>query len=226
MKKALFIIVFMIAFVWGAMIVTQAEDRTVEDLVKTIRDKYKTVDALKAHFAQKNFIASLNQFREFEGTIFLKRPHLFCMDVTFPGTQKLVFDDHYYWIYTESAEQVLKNPVPPNFVQHPLINLIHTMENLDQDFIVSQGITRSADEYSLTLTLKTPQSDIEGAHLTVGKKDFQIHELLLRYCSGNYTQFTLTETVENPSIPSECFQFTPPPGVEVIENPASTAQAR
>ena len=226
MKKMLFIVILLMPFIWGALIATQAEDRTVEDLVKTIRDKYSAVNALKAHFAQKNFIDSLNQFREFEGTLFLKRPHLFCMEVTFPGTQKLLFDGHYYWIYTASAEQVLKNPVPPNFVQHPLINLIHTMENLDQDFIVSQGITRSADEYSLTLTLKTPQSDIEGAHLTVGKKDFQIHELLLRYCSGNYTQFTLTETEENPSIPLERFQFTPPPGVDVIENPAPTEQSR
>jgi outer membrane lipoprotein-sorting protein len=129
-------------------------------------------------------------------------------------------------VYTASNKQVLKNPVPPSFAQHPLINLIHTMENLDRDFIVSQGITRSADEYSLTLTLKTPQGDIQGAHLTVGKKDFTIHELLLRYCSGNYTQFTLSETEENPSIPAARFQFTPPPGVEVIENPAATAHSR
>ena len=226
MKKTLFVTVLLIAFAWGAMIATQAEDRTVEDLVKTIRDKYRTVDALKARFAQKNYIAALNQFREFEGILLLKRPHLFSMDVTLPSTQKLLFDGRFYWVYTASNKQVIKNPVPPNFVEHPLINLIHTMENLDRDFIVSQGITRSADEYSLTLTLRKPQSDIEGAHLTVGKKDFQIHELLLRYCSGNYTRFTLTDTVENQDIPLERFQFTPPPGVEVIENPADISHPR
>ena len=221
MKKILFVAA-LTAFIWGAIIAAEAEDRTVEDLVKAIRDKYQTVTTLKADFVQRNFVASLNQFRDFEGTILLKRPHLFRMDVSLPGRQLLLFDGQYYWAYTASMEQALKNPVPPNFTRHPLINLLHTMENLDHDFNISQGIPRAADEYSLTLILKDPQSDIESIHLLVGKKDFQIHELILRYCSGNYTRFTLTEIVENPPVQPELFQFSPHPGVEVIENPTGT----
>ena len=213
-----------IALVWGVGGGTQEQEQTLENLVGAIQKKYQGVNSLIAHFSQKNFVASLNQFREFQGTITLKRPHLFLMEVTSPSTQQLVFDGSFYWVYTQASHQALKNPVPPGFAQHPLINLINTMANLDQDFIVSQGISHSADEYSLTLTLRTPQSDIESAHLAVGKKDFQIRELLLRYSSGNYTQFFLTELKENLDVPLARFRFEPPPGVEVVENPAPAAE--
>ena len=195
-----------------------AEGQAVEDLVRAIRQKYETVDSLTADFAQKNYIATLDQFRHFQGHVSLKRPHLFSMNVTSPSAQRLVFDGQFYWVYTEATEQVIKNAVPPNFTQHPLINVIHTMENLDKDFIVSQGITRSADEHSLALTLKKPESDITGVHLTVGKEDLKIHELLLRYCSGDYTQFTVSDIKENSPIAEDVFRFEPPPGVEVVEN--------
>ncbi len=224
MKKAVFVSSLLLAFFCGPLLGTQAEECAVDDQARALSEKYETVKALTAVFTQKNFIASLNQFREFRGTISLERPHLFSMEVTTPSEQRLVFDGHYYWVYTVATNQVLKNRVPPDFAQHPLINLLSTMENLDRDFIVTPGITRSADEYSLTLTLRNPKSDLEGVHLTVGKIDFQIHELVLRYCSGNYTQFALSDIKENPYIPQERFQFEPPPGVEVVENPAPSVQ--
>ncbi|HQO77359.1 MAG TPA: outer membrane lipoprotein chaperone LolA [Thermodesulfobacteriota bacterium] len=193
----------------------------LESLLAAIKGKYSAIDSLEAHFVQKNFVATLNQVRELEGTLYLKRPHLFRMDVTSPSPQQLVFDGKYYWVYTEASCQVLKNPVPPDFSQHPLINLIHTMENLEQDFIISQGVTQSADEHSLTLALKESAGDIEGVNLIVSK-NLQIRRLMLRYSNGNNTQFFLSAITENPHIASEQFRFEPPAGAEVIENPVTT----
>jgi len=224
MKKVLFLLLVIAVCAWRANTAPLTDDEcTMEDLVNAIGTKYAAVDTLAADFTQKNFIASLNQFREFQGTLALKRPHLFSMQVVEPSAQELVFDGQFYWVYTAATEQVLKNPVPPDFTEHPLINLIETMENLDEDFIISQGITRSADEYSLTLTLKKPETDIEGAHLTVSKQGLKIRAIVLRYCSGNYTQFILSNVEENPEIPPERFEFQPPPGVEIIENPMPAA---
>lgn len=227
MGKCLYLIGVWLLLASGAASSAQAGvGQPLTALVTSIKEKYKTIDSLEAHFVQKNFVASINQFREFEGEVLLKRPHLFRMQVTAPSPQQLVFDGRYYWVYTEATNQVLKNPVPPNFAQHPLINLIHTMENLDRDFVVSQGITRSAGEISLALTLRTPEADIEGVHLVVGKKDLQIRELLLRYSSGNETRFALSDVTENPGIAPERFQFEPPPGADVVENLAPGAPAQ
>jgi Outer membrane lipoprotein-sorting protein len=84
---------------------------------------------------QTNYIASLDQSREFSGKISLEKPNLFNMEVSHPAKQRQTFDGQYLWVYTAANNQVLKNLVSPDFLHHPFINLLSTMENLEKDFL-------------------------------------------------------------------------------------------
>lgn len=202
----------------------QAEEKPIDDIVASIQERYKPIHSIESNFIQKNFIAPLNQFRKFQGKLFLQRPSLFAMEVTSPECQRLVFDGKFFWIYTASNNQALKNPVAPEFLHHPLISLLTTMEDLKRHFHISLAKTNGSFDYSLTLTLKHLTSDIREVQLTVGKNDFQIKELTFKYDSGNYTQLALVDTKENPSIAPEHFQFLPPPETEIVESPTPIVQ--
>lgn len=199
---------------------SRSDGEAVEALVVSIQAKYGTIESFEADFRQENYIASLSQSRNFQGKLFLKRPHFFSMEVSSPDYQRLVFDGTFFWVYTAANEQALKNSVAPSFLGHPLINLLATMADLENIFSISLVDTTAGHEYSLKLTLKQPDTEIQELGLTLEKETFQIKELILYYTSGNYTRLSIRNAKQNPDIPPGQFEFIPPPGVEVEENPA------
>ena len=199
---------------------TYADGEPLDALVASIQATYSAVESFEADFTQENYIAPLSQFREFQGKIFLKRPHFFSMEVSSPDYQRLVFVGLFFWVYTAANEQAMKSSVAPSFLNHPLINLLATMADLTKTFSIASVATTATDAFTLKLTLKEPDTEITEIGLTVEKQAFQVKELILHYASGNYTRLSLRDSKQNPDIPPERFQFVPPPGVEVEENPA------
>ena len=208
----------------AGMLPLHAEEKQVADIVAAIQERYKPINTVESAFVQKNFIAALNQYREFRGKIFLKRPYLFEMQVTSPEVQRLIFDGKFFWLYTATNNQALKNPVAPEFMHHPLISLLATMGNLDRHFLVSLVPSGNSSGYSLQLRLRQLNSDIREVLLTVERSDFRIKELALYYESGNYTTLTLTAVKENLPVHSEHFEFVPPPDTEIVESPTPVVQ--
>jgi outer membrane lipoprotein carrier protein len=196
-----------------------SDEEPFEAIVASIQATYGAMKSFAADFTQENYIAPLSQIRQFEGRVFLKRPHFFSMEVSSPDQQRLVFDGSFFWVYTAANEQALKSSVASSFLDHPLINLLATMADLSSIFsIAPAGDTSSSSHYALTLNLKQPDTQITEVGLTIQKQTLQIKELVLYYASGNYTRLSLRNAKQNPDIPLEQFQFVPPPGVEVEEN--------
>ena len=196
-----------------------SEGNNIGNIISSLQKKYRNVHSLEADFTQKNFIASLNRVREFRGKIFLQKPRLFDIEVSFPSVQRQVFDGRFLWVYTSANNQVLKNSVAPDFFDHPLINLLTTMENLEKNYSITLEKPKNSVDYSIKLTLKTPTTELREILIAVQKKDFQIKELTFRYDSGNYTHLALIDIKENKKIPPERFQFILSPGAEVVESP-------
>jgi len=199
---------------------SRSDEEGVGATVASIQAKYSAIASFEADFIQENYIASLSQSREFRGKIFLKRPQFFSMEVSSPDYQRLVFDGTFFWIYTAANQQALKSSVSSSFLDHPLVNLLATMADLTNIFSIAPVAATAADDCALKLTLKQADTEIQEVGLTIEKPSFQVKELILYYTSGNHTRLSLRNPKENPDIPPDQFQFIPPPGVEVEENPA------
>ncbi|HJX30625.1 MAG TPA: outer membrane lipoprotein chaperone LolA [Thermodesulfobacteriota bacterium] len=197
-----------------------ADENGGENIVSSVQQKYKGINSVEANFVQTNYIASLNQSREFRGKIFLEKPNLFNMEVSHPAKQRQTFDGQYLWVYTHANNQVLKNLVSPDFLHHPFINLLSTMENLERDFFISGCSGGGASDPSLKLTLKKKYSELREVLITLERKGYQIQTVTLYYESGNYTRLALSKIKENQKISPQYFHFIPPAGVEVVEPPA------
>ena len=196
-----------------------ADENCGENIVSSVQQKYKAVNSVEADFVQTNYIASLEQSREFSGKIFLKKPNLFNMEVSQPAKQRQTFDGRYLWVYTAANNQVLKNLLSPDFLHHPFINLLSTMENLERDFFITVKPEEGASDPSLKLTLKEKYSELREALITVDRRSYQIKTVTIYYESGNYTRLVLSKIKENQKISPQWFHFIPPAGTEVVEPP-------
>lgn len=195
------------------------EDRARE-VVAAIQQKYRSINSIEAAFAQRNYIASLDQSREFRGTLFLKRPNLFAMEVDFPNRQQQILDGEFFWNYTSATNQAVKSRLAPDFAEHPLVNLLTTMENLEKDFTVVLSDREDSPDYSLTLGPKAQDPEFQEVILAVSKQGLGVKEIIVLYESGDSTQLILTQPRENPAIAPSRFTFSPPAGVEIVEAPA------
>jgi len=213
----LFILIFSSSGIIYLPSVSAGEGVSENDVIASIEKRYKNITGLQSEFSQQNYIAALDQYRHFQGELFLLRPHLFAMEIVFPSQQNLVFDGQFFWIYTSANNQALKHTVAPDFLDNPLINLLTNIADLRENFFLSLAESDSASDYRLSLTFKDPEVDIRKIHLAVAKKDFQIKGMTLYYASGNHTEIAFTGIRENPDISCERFQFIPPPGTEIVE---------
>lgn len=203
---------------WALPAAVAGEDQAAE-VVTAIQHKYRSINAIEAAFTQRNYIASLDQSREFRGTLFLKRPHFFAMEVESPSRQQQILDGEFFWSYTTASNQAVKSRLAPDFAEHPLVNLLATMENLEKDFTVVLSDRADSPDYSLTLGPKTENAEFQEVILAVSKQGLGVKEIIVLYESGDSTQLILSELRENPTIAPSRFVFTPPPGVEIVEAP-------
>ena len=215
------IFILSLAFFCLSFRTSLANENAEKDVVALVQQKYKAVNSIEADFVQTNYIASLEQTRDFSGKIFLKKPNLFNMEVSHPAKQRQTFDGKYLWVYTAANNQVLKNLVSPDFLHHPFINLLSTMENLERDFFITVNSGEGTSDPSLKLTLKDKFSELREALITVDRGSYQIKTVTMYYESGNYTRLVLSKIKENKKISPQCFNFISPAGVEVIEPPSS-----
>ena len=219
MKTKYALVLLVIFFCLSALFFNVREIKGDDDIVALVQKKYKAVNAVEANFVQENYIFSLDQCREFRGKIFLKKPNFFDMEVSYPSQQRQTFDGKYLWVYTPANNQVLKNKLSPDFLHHPFINLLSTMENLDRDFFISVCNAEGAPDLSLKLSLKEKYSELREVFITVEGSNYQVKELTIYYESGNYTRLVLSKIKENQKISPKRFQFIPPAGSEVVEPP-------
>lgn len=195
-------------------------ENQAKEVVAAIQQKYRSINSIEAAFAQRNYIASLDQSREFRGTLFLKRPNLFAMEVEFPNRQQQILDGEFFWNYTSATNQAVKSRLAPDFAEHPLVNLLTTMENLEKDFTVALGDREDSPDYSLTLGPRAEDPEFQEVILAVSKQGLEVKEIIVLYESGDSTQLILSQLRENPAISPSRFTFTPPEGVEIVEAPA------
>ena len=98
-----------------------------------------------------------------------------------------------------------------------LSDIFHGLKQVGDNFDVVQSELADEDKYQLQLFPNPPWQDIEHINLTVSAKSFNILEVEIYNYLGGITKFTLGEPVVNDHLNEDFFRFSPPKGVDVVE---------
>lgn len=163
---------------------------------------------LVADFTQETINARMNT-PLLSGKIVLMRPGQFRWEVIAPEKQLIVSDGKAVWIYDEDLQQVLIQPVNKRLDETPALLLTGEAKSLQQFFDIQQ---KNKNTYELI------SRDEEGMLKKVELifKDDAIASMRIWDGLGQQTYITFKNVVINPRISTDIFTFTPPPGVDVI----------
>lgn len=189
---------------------TAASGSRIEQIVEKTRKLYEDCDDLRMRFREKIISSFFSKIDSTQGEILLKKPDRFILR---EERQEIVYDGDTLWIYNKRDNQVLKSrsysgdPFAP---EEFLIAADHDYE------LTGEEVLHGRAHYVLRAD-SLPQLGVSEIVLWVDKENHHLRKLSYRDEVDNQVEF-IFDTIEfNLGLKEEEFNFTPPPGVEIID---------
>lgn len=182
---------------------------------------FDSVRTLQADFVQIIDNPMLGDPDTTRGKLFQKRPGYFAMRFTEPKHDRVVADGRRLWLYTPSTTpgQVIRTAIPGTGTTGP--NLIGQFVEHPQERYVARFVRAdSLADGPLDVIALTPRAtDLPYSEATVwiAKKDGLVRRIEIVETSGQRRTIILHNLVVNRPIAGREFRFSPPAGLQVVD---------
>jgi outer membrane lipoprotein carrier protein len=218
MKKISFIIIpvlslFFVAFNPAAFGITS------QAVLNEIQDRYEKTNDFEANFIQEYIGKVMKQLSRGEGKVYFKKKGMMRWDYTVPS-QKFISDGHTLWYYQPEEKQVLISDVSKVLKEKTPLAFLAGEGHLSRDFNLlnlNEPVSQKEDNYVIELAPKEPIATLAKLILTVDKKTYIVLQSDVLDGLGNVTRTRFIDIKINIGLSNSFFQFTVPPGTEVIK---------
>lgn len=186
----------------------------------SLQDYLGQVKSLRADFTQTVKGSSKPATQVTHGKLFVKSPDRFRLEYLKPYKQTYVADGKRLWSYDADLEQVTVKSQKTLLANSPAMVLSNPAV-LDKVYQVKSGGQHDGmDWFVLTPKSKNSDSGFESVSLAFVDKRLKIFEMQDSF--GQVTRLNFETMQYNSEISSETFTFTPPQGVDVIDDTQET----
>ena len=175
-------------------------------------DKLSNISSMKASFKQKVY-AKKRILSESTGTMAFERPGHFMWKTKAPMEQLLVADGKQFWLFDVELEQVTVRPQKEIMGAAAGLFLGDDRARFFDDFKVTQAHEDKHNVFRLEANAK--QANIQRMTLRfeeAGLVGMDLYDQL-----GQRTIIRFEHVQNNVALPSKLFRFSPPAGVDVVE---------
>lgn len=182
---------------------------------------YRATQTLAAEFVQIIENPMVGAPDTTRGLLFERHPSRFAMRFTSPAGDRIVADGRYLWLYTPSTApgQVIRSRIPetgptgPNlvaqFVEHP-------RERYDARYVRADSSAAGWADV-VALTPRDSALSYTMATIWVGRSDGLVRRVDIVESGGQERSVRLSRLRANAAVPAREFRFTPPTGVQVVD---------
>ncbi len=191
----------------------QQTSPSAEALASRVNRHYNQLHSLKAGFSEN--YQGMGVKRTESGTLLLLKPGRMKWDYTSPSGKVFLLDGKYAWFYTRGDPQVERIPAKElDDLRSPLRFLLgHTELKKEMNSLTIAPAPNGC--FTLTGQPNGQEQRIKRLTLAVTPEG-TIVAIEIEETDGALTRFTFTGEQTNLPIPAGTFQFTPPPGVPVV----------
>ena len=167
-----------------------------------------------AGFKQVIYDDAGKELEKSDGVFYMRRPGMFHWAYYDPYSQMLISDGVTLWIYDEDLDQVIIKDIANQIGNSPAAILGGNVKINDLYVVVRMPSKDGIDWLELT------PRDIDSEYKTIrlGFQNGQLVKMILNDNLGQKNDITFLDPKRNPPLNLELFSFTPPKGVDVIDN--------
>lgn len=171
------------------------------------------VSSMQASFAQQTLDAKGRAQAVLSGKMSVKRPGLFRWEVVKPSAQLIISGGSVLWIYDPELEQATRQKLDTQVGNTPALLLSADPRKLNAAFVISEEQGAGTQIF----VLKPRGKDALFDHLRVYFRGSELLRMELADALGQTTDIRFTDIRVNPALAAALFEFTPPKGVDVID---------
>jgi outer membrane lipoprotein carrier protein len=182
---------------------------------------YDSVRTLSADFVQIVDNPMIGGPDTTRGRLFQRRPGYFAMRFTQPRNDRVVADGRHLWLYTPSTTpgQVIRTTIPGTGTTGP--NLIgqfveHPRERYEARYVRADSLPDGPVDV-IALTPRATDLPYSDAMVWIGKRDGLVRRIEIVETSGQRRTITLQHLRVNRGVASREFRFSPPAGLQVVD---------
>jgi len=205
--------------------ITEAFGATGQAVLAEIQTRYESTQDFEASFLQEYVGKVMQRPQRGEGKVFFKKKGMMRWDYRIPN-QKLISNGLTFWYYQVEEKQVFVSDVSKVLKEKTPLAFLAGEGDLSRDFKLlnlNESIPEKEDHFVLELVPKEPHGALSKLTLTVDKKTYYVVQADVFDGLGNVTRTRFMDIKTNVNLPNFLFQFTIPPGTEVLriqEQPA------
>jgi outer membrane lipoprotein carrier protein len=191
---------------------------TPEEVADKVQTIYKGFSDLQARFVQRATNRLSGQTQQAAGRLFLKWPGKMRWEYETPEPRLFLIDGKTLWSYSPLERQAVAQEISGALSTGP-IGILFGMSSLRRDFRVRTILHAGAKEgreYLLDLVPKGQDLSFKRVILAVDQGTFLIQRLTVFDVYSNTTVIDLTDLKVNDGLKEGLFQFSPPPGTDVV----------
>ena len=223
MNRAL-LLMLSFSFLFVVIFLPVAFCATGQEVLNEIQNRYEKTNDYESNFIQEYIGKVMRQPNRGEGKVYFKKKGMMRWDYTVPN-QKLISDGHTLWYYQPEEKQVLVSDVSSVLKERTPLAFLAGEGNLSRDFNLlnlNESVSQKEDNYVVELSPKEPLATLSKLILTVDKKTYIVLQADVFDGLGNVTRTRFIDIKTNAGLSNSFFQFTIPPGTEVIKMQGST----
>ena len=190
----------------------------VAEIARQTDEHYNRLKTFKTDFAETYQGPGIS--RTESGTLWLKKPGRMRWEYRQPREKLFLTDSHTAFFYVLGERQARKTPLRNlDDIRSPLRYLLgktRLEKELDELSLAADHTPARTGDTVLRGVPKNMKDRISEVLLEISPS-FQIDRIVIREIDGSTTDFVFSNTQENVPVEDSLFRFTPPPGVEVIE---------
>ncbi|MGC2695419.1 MAG: outer membrane lipoprotein carrier protein LolA [Candidatus Angelobacter sp.] len=191
----------------------------MESLARAVDDHYNHLKSLKSSFTE--IYQGPGVSRTESGTMWLKKPGRMRWEYHVPREKLFLIDSHDAFFYVTGEHQARKTPVKNvDDIRSPLryllgktklqkelegLSLAPDLQPIEEGNTVLRGVPKVMKDRVTSVVL-----EISPSH--------QIRRIVISGVDGTTTDFRFSQLEENVPVQESLFRFTPPPGVETVED--------
>ena len=215
--------------VWPALIVALfvaadrplAQQQTAAELAASLQGKYRTVRDFSADFVQTYRGGVLNRQLKDSGRVMVRKPGKMRWEYKTPEEKLFVSDGTSIYWYTPQDKHVEIRRVPADDEASTPALFLAGKGDITRDFtpsIVERPGGQAEGTQALKLVPRTPQAEYDWLIIVVDPSTLSLRGLVTGDSQGGTSSFTFVNLKENIGLADKLFTFTPPRGVEVVND--------
>lgn len=190
------------------------------EVIGRVQKQFDKLKTLSARFEKRHFWKLVDQTQSVKGELHVEKPNRFRLQ---SEIRTVVTDGETAWSYDPQNEQVLVNDyvaVEGDRSYEKLLFDLVLLGGYEDRFsptYVDEEKVRGKGTHVVDLRAIEQDAYIEKVRLWIDRKEWLVRQIEYRNINGDVTTYELDELKKNKKPREGLFQFSAPPGVEVVD---------